>query len=52
MTFFLYQNGLVAPLQQMSHRAVAPIVELGVDPVELTHAAGEVGFWRFNLPLR
>src|SRR3989338_8916952 len=48
MALFLYQDGLVAALKQMSHGSVAPVVELGIDTVQLAHSFGEVSLWCFD----
>src|SRR5574341_899526 len=48
MALFLYQYGLVAALKQVSHGSVAPVVELGIDTVELAHSFREVSLRGLN----
>jgi hypothetical protein len=48
VAFFLYQNGFVATLQKMSHRSVAPIVDLSVHTIELAHSFRKIRLRCFN----
>ena len=48
MALFLYQDGFVAALKQMPHGSVAPIIELGVDAVELAHSLRKVSLRCFD----
>jgi hypothetical protein len=40
--FAVNKNGLVPPLEDVTHPSVMPIELLCVDPIELTHAPGEI----------
>jgi len=45
---FLDEDSLVPALEKMTH-SVVPLVEcLGVNPIQLSHASGEVAFGGFN----
>jgi len=47
-SFLFDQDRFVASLKDMAHPALPSIVLLGIDTVQLAHAAGEIAVRRFN----
>jgi hypothetical protein len=40
--FAVHKDGLVPPLEHVPHTPMMPVEPLGVNPIELTHAPGEI----------